>query len=773
MSSQNLFSKLKEKLKKSYRKRFIDGLYVDDKEPPKSFAFDKRFYGLYGVFLFYSFIFLLAINFPDNIFVFIVTFGNPFVFGCALMSLFLILSLLLNNDKIRIFVFEERTKFKQLFLYIGIMILFYLMYLYIYTTGLNLMSLLLGLSTIWLILLSTRFYMYSRKFATKIEARFISKYSPFRRFIALISPYFILTILVVIALFYRGLLVFLSLDFFGPFAPAEAVGVYEMEMKLVMPLIYVSLILTLLFILFEFVFTRKKAETKKAGLFDNYTFSLIVLFIFFFQIWQVSIFLILSDETIIALKATVGATSSSVTFIFIFEFLISMFFLSRIIKKLGRSLGWRLFIYKQDGFISLILGCVFAQTLSRFSLQTQVANQELTMVAQFFMADKYVVSILMIIFLGVTLLVYYIKPHETSMFIRLQKEIVSTEEEKIDIVYKLVRSEYIRRGEAYPIEILEKELIRTTKLSKQNVYSLLKKLVDKDPNILLIDRKNDLGTHQKYIDFVSVTEQFDKKDVAQQKTKKYLSEQLYQTMRKSSKRNLKLSNEIIKDKASDQFISSLTSGFKKKRIDEESYKKKQQGSLTNFTNKQVPDALKEQIIEVLKKEYLYRIENPDKYPDFQFPISAITDQIQLETRITPGELYPLLENVSLADLEFELITNPEEPEDKLVNFYAIADDNISYSLFNFRPIEYEKFKVRVIKSFNKSLRKERAKATLNKLDKSIEGKNENQKIWKKILNLLGSSFEEQEKIIRIERNGVDINPLIKKLPKKDITIFLS
>ena len=101
-------------------------------------------------------------------------------------------------------------------------------------------------------------------------------------------------------------------------------------MRLIMPLIYFSLILTLLFIIFEFVFTRRRAETKRAGLFDNFTFSLIILFIFFFQVFQLSLFLILNPVTITALKATVDASSSTVWFIFILEFAVSMYFLYRI-----------------------------------------------------------------------------------------------------------------------------------------------------------------------------------------------------------------------------------------------------------------------------------------------------------------------------------------------------------------------------------------------------------------------------------------------------------
>ena len=96
--------------------------------------------------------------------------------------------------------------------------------------------------------------------------------------------------------------------------------------------------------------------------------------------------------------------------------------------------NWRILFFKKDGLILLTLACVFAQTFTRFTMASQISNQEINAgVASVLMADKYIISILMIFFLGTTLLIYYIKPHETSMFMRLQKETVSEEEDSIAI----------------------------------------------------------------------------------------------------------------------------------------------------------------------------------------------------------------------------------------------------------------------------------------------------------------------------------------------------
>ena len=770
MKPKENLTKIKDSLLQSIRKVFIQELYVEGEDPPKSYFGERKFFGLYAIFLIYSFLVLIGINFPGPYLDFL-TFGNPFVFGNALVAFFLILSILYSVDKIRIFFFEKHTAIKQIILYVGILSSFFNIFLFVYDLNTNLISYLLGLSTIWLVLLSIRFYMYSRKFATKIEAKFITKYSSFRRFIAFIAPYFILGVLVVMALFYRGLLVYISLDFFEPFAPSEAVGVYRLEMRLIMPLIYFSLILTLLFIIFEFVFTRRRAETKRAGLFDNFTFSLIVLFIFFFQVFQLSLFLILNPVTITALKATVGANSSTVWFIFIIEFAVSIYFLYRIIKKLGRSLEWKLLIFKRDGLILLILGCVLSQTLTRYALQTQVPNQDITPLGQFFMADKYIISILMIIFLGSTLLFYYLKPHETSMFIRLQKETVDQEEQSMDIIYKLLRSEYLRRGEGFPLEILDRELIKATKLSKNNVYFMIESLAKINMNITMTDVKNDEGRYQKFVDFTSVLEKFDKKEVAKKKAKKYLSDRLFTTMTAKKPKQLDLHVDTNQNKASNQFISSLTSDYTKKQEDELSFERKQKDISISFTQKEIPQALKNNIIEILKKEYAYRIENLEKYTNFYYCISEIASVIQLKTRITPGQLYPILENISEGDIELDLIKNPDEPEDKRISFFPIADDDLSHTLANFRPEVYERIRIKVTKQFFKFLNRKKSKAIFPKLRKQIGENTEEQKAWNDMYKILNTFYPKYVEIIEGIRLGVELPKILKLFPKKDIDIF--
>ena len=739
-SKQNLrLNKFSSKVKKQVSYFYSDKLthqevYVDGKEPP-SYSFKKKFYGLYGIFGAFSFLLIITVNLSidNNLSVLIFEISNTMV------AFFLVLSIIFSIDRIRIFIFEKKTLIKQLVLYIGLFSALFILSLTI-ATDVNYMSYLLSLAMIWLVLLSSRFYIYSRKFATKIEARFIKKYSIPRYGLAIITPFFILGVLVIVSLLYRSLLVFFSLDFLGSFDPSGAVEVYTLEMRVVMPLIYFSLIMTLVFIIFEFVFTRRRAETKRAGTFDNFTFALIVLFIFFFQILQITIFLFLRPETVSALKSTIGATSSAASYFFVFEFVISTYFLFRIVRKTGRTIGWRIFIFKKDGLILLCLACVLAQTLTRFSLASGIRNQTVTDIGLVLMADKYIISILMIIFLGSTLLVYYLKPHETSMFMRLQKETVSEEEKSLEKIYKIIRSEYIRRGKAYPIGIIERELIKATQLSKGNVYSLLEQLVDKDMNIVIREKRKDSSKPVKMIDFVSVTERFEKKGVAQQKAKRYLRERLLETALEKDRKTSRLSKGQETGEAANGFISSLSTDFNKKQKDKEIYNQKLRDKDISFTPGELSENLKNRIIQIIKKEYVYRIENPEKDPDFYIPISEIANEIEIATKINPGELYPILEELDKSDIEITLTDNPDESEDKKIKFLPFADDNMNYSLANFRPQEYTKFRILVTKNFLKNFKTKKEKRILLQLKKSIPDKTENQKSWIELLTLLHKNY---------------------------------
>ncbi|MCK4281145.1 MAG: hypothetical protein KAX10_03440 [Candidatus Lokiarchaeota archaeon] len=740
---------------------FNKEIYVKGKEPPKSY-FGKKFWGLFGIFLFFSFMIFFNINNPDNIFFQSVMFGDPFIFGNALIFFYFSLSILFSVDKIRQFIFEKNTAIKQIVIFSGLITGWFFLFSLVDTLfQFNYMSFLLILAMIWLILQSSRFYTYSRKFSTKIEAKVVSKYSIFRNFIIFLIPFLILGFLVIISWFFRAFIVFLTLDLLGTLNPIGSTEVYLIEMKRVMPLIYISLITTIVFIIIEFILTRKRAETRRAGLFDNFTFAIIVFFIFFYQIYQVTLYTILLPETSDALKGAFGGASNIIGYLFIFEFLISMIFLIRIIRKIGTTLGWRILFFKKDGLIMFFLACVLGQTISRFAVATSTPNQEIGGFSELLMHDRFLISIIMIIFLGLTILVYYLKPHETSMFMRIQKEIVKEEEKSMETILKILRNEFIRRGEAFPIDLIEKELIKASQLSKGIVYSIIRKIDDKKVDFRVLTRQEKEGPERKYAEFTSITEKFQKKGEAAKKARHYLSEQLVETLQKQPGDAMQLQKKIDKEKASDKFIQSLSTNFSKKVISEQKHTESIKEKTVSFT-KEHDEFLEDRIIKLIKKEYIYRIENPEQYPEYKFLISEIAPIIELETKVSSGVLYPLLEELNKSNLELNLLDNKENPDDKFINFIPHWDFDIDNYLINFHPEDYSKTVIYYYKKLASCLTQSKYLDILKSISKKIKNENELQESLNSFYDKLIKYYPKFEKELK---RVPDKEKLIKLLEK--------
>jgi hypothetical protein len=273
-----------------------------------------------------------------------------------------------------------------------------------------------------------------------------------------------------------------------------------------------------------------------------------------------------------------------------------------------------------------------------------------------------------------------------------------------------------------------------------------------------VSRKRDKsGNVVQMVDFLSVTEQFEKKGIAEEKAKRFLSRKLIETTSAKAKKALRITKPLEKDKASDQFIASLATNYTKKQKEQEIREEKARKDIS-FADKKLPDYLKNQILEILKKEYLYRIENLESYPDFHYPISHIVNQIAMATRISIGEIYPILEKLSKSDLELTLIRNPDEPEDKRIKFFSIADDEISYALANFRPEEFSEIRIRVIKKLVPLLKQKTTSTVLASIKRKIPNQSESQKAWRSLLDILNTYYPAFTKELLTL-------PDIKKLPK--------
>ena len=87
-------------------------------------------------------------------------------------------------------------------------------------------------------------------------------------------------------------------------------------------------------------------------------------------------------------------------------------------------------------------------------------------------------------------------------------------------------------------------------------------------DILITEEKQDLGKPAKMIDFVSVTERFEKKGAAKQKARRYLSERLLETALEKNRKTSRLRSTAETGEATNSFISSLSTDFGKKQRDE-------------------------------------------------------------------------------------------------------------------------------------------------------------------------------------------------------------
>jgi hypothetical protein len=279
-------------------------------------------------------------------------------------------------------------------------------------------------------------------------------------------------------------------------------------------------------------------------------------------------------------------------------------------------------------------------------------------------------------------------------------------------------------------------------------------------DILIREVKQGSSKSVRMLDFVSVTERFEKKEVAQKKARRYLSKRLFETAIEEKSKTSRLTKSLEDKKPTNGLISSLATDYNRKQKDREKFKQKLKETQISFTTDTLAEDLETQILNIIKKEYIYRIENPEKTPDFYLPISEITNLVERRTKITPGELYPLLENLSNTDLELNLIDNPEEPEDKKIKFLPFTDDSMSYSLAHFRGEEYSIFRIIVIKNFLKALKSKKEKKTLFQLRKGVPEKTDSQKSLFSLLNNLYKYYPlYSEQITKIP----DTNKLLKQL----------
>ena len=220
---------------------------------------------------------------------------------------------------------------------------------------------------LWLILQSLQIYMFSRETATKVESRWISHYSPIRYLIAIIVPYIILGVSLICRVGISVLHGRILLGCVRRYYPSDALDVYTLQMQVVMPMLYVGLILIFTFMIVQAILTRRISETRRAGAFDNFTYSLIVITLFIYAIYNITLYLFLNQSTIDAVKSIVGYTSAGNSF-FIVEFIFSMIFLIWMILSIHNQVQGGFLFFTKIGLFMFMIGTVLAQTTARLGI---------------------------------------------------------------------------------------------------------------------------------------------------------------------------------------------------------------------------------------------------------------------------------------------------------------------------------------------------------------------------------------------------------------------
>ena len=539
-------------------KLFLSGKSEHQKRTTKVF-WGKKFAFLITLFLLYSFI--LISNWDNKIFQ-IITINDPYALSVSLVFTLFMFAIFFLNTKFKQFFFGKYSILKQIPFFFGLLYGSFFLWRYLIGLGWNMLPTLLILAMLWLIIQGVRVYDTSRKFASKMEALSLKRYSPVVNLLIAAVPFIILTILTIGVWSYRYGLVWFTLDIINFLGgdPSKAVLMYSTEMNVILPFLYISLIVIFVLFAVELIMTRMRVENRRMGIFDNFAYSLIVFFMFLYLIYQISLYLVLHSNTQGALGSIAGAVSGTSYFFYV-EFFISMVFLFRGVRILGKSMGGNLLFFNKDSIVMIFLGAVTAQTASRIPIFSPVPSQDVGLFENLIIMDHLLIPALIMLFLGITILVYYIRPQKTSMFLRTHKGIVDSEDEKREIIYEFLKREFIRRGEPFPLTDVDKQLISLTGSNKTTIRNIIQRDLDSQYMELQIST---MGA-RKFIEFISIHESYEKKSEAEDRVKQFMSDRLTETLTDAEKKDLGVSKGVSSNvEERKTFLSALDTSYKKK-----------------------------------------------------------------------------------------------------------------------------------------------------------------------------------------------------------------
>ncbi|MHA1511614.1 MAG: hypothetical protein ACTSRX_07840 [Promethearchaeota archaeon] len=637
---------------------------------------------------------------------------NPYLFGIALTFTFVDLALLFSYEKILAWFFGKKTAIKQIIIVIFFMLGNFAIINYLDNImGYEYPLLLMG-STVWLIFQSIRLYSGSKQFAVKLEMRWTERYSPFRVFLARFTPYFILGVLTYISIVFRYFIVLWTLDFIGIHAPDISLALYKSEMQNVMPMIYVGLLFIFIFILVQSALTIKKGDTRKAGAFDSSTFAWITFVMFLYALYNVALYLFLDPNFLLGTNLVLnsGSTSGSTSGggLFLFEFIIAIIFLIWTVADLSRTFQTGFAFLSKDGLVMFLISTIFAQTTARLGIYTE-GSLEIAhgWFAGLITYDHLVLPIFIILFLGITIIAYWRKPQEMSMFLHIDQKIAKSEDEKMSSILKFLKREFIRRGDKYNLSgEVYTSLEKITNLGQDSILKLIQQLDKKYMDLQLTKEKVKNGSKQYFIHFLPITDQYSQED--ELKAKKYMQDRFSTLIRKKQRKNLnfgKGSYTSSKNQAS-YFIQSLSVQYGKKIKDEASFLKSAEEK-EQILQKAITQDEHDLVFNLVRTEYLKRIAEISDHPDeFRVSISDFAGTIHNATKIPVKRIPSIISDLVKDDWNLNLVSKGKRKdgkEDRWIEFFPISDFEIYEQLYKYRPETLSKLNKYMWKVFNKGI----------------------------------------------------------------------
>ncbi len=716
------FREFKDTTRKSLirAKELLLGKTKKQKRADKPSYVGKKMVSFLFLFIFFSLFIFLHMNlsfdgssFTDRFMNWIVL-NDPYNFGFGLTITFVMLGIIFTNEKALQWFFKDKYLLKHVGSFVALTVGNFFLGKVIEQQGYDKYTFLLGLATIWMVLQSVRLYSGSRKFATKLESKWTQRYSLFRYILAAIAPYVILGILVTIMWIFRYYIVLFTLDVLGPSVPDASFDIYTLEMSFVMPIGYISLIAIFVFIIINGFLTRKYSDTKKASAFDNLTYALISFVMFLFVIYNILLYLFLNETMINGISDALGSTGNSRT-MFIVEFGMTIIFFFWIVNDLRKEFDTGFLFFTNDGFIMFMFGTIMAQTTARLGLIRENIG-EITGIAKFLTLDYVMIPILIIIFLGITILIYYMRPRKTSIFLRINEAAIDKHDKSMNTILKFLKREFIRRGKKYKInEQLISQIKAITSLPKGVIWSLIHRLDDKYMDVQILEIENEDGEKDVYLDFIPITERYQNDKKAEGRANKFMRERFNELITSDKRKRIKLysgkKSSLSSSKQSDLFVQALGIQYGRKIKDEESRKQNEEEQEI-ILNKAIDKDTKDLVYELIRQEYMRRVKHVSDYEEVRFRISEIARKVEDATKVSPGRLYPLLEQMAVEDWNFNLsakIEDKKTEEDKLIEFLPIDDFEIYELLEKYRPNMNKEVNILMQTWFERNIKYKRTK----------------------------------------------------------------